>query len=97
MNTEHQIKIKINMTCVSKKHEIKTKLVQEQCLQLKITFLFFYWVELAFDREEGRNLSKFLAGGGRRLPLSPSRENPIYIYIYIYIYKRSFPTGFYIQ
>ena len=32
------IKIKINMTCVSKEYEIKT-MEQEQCLQLKMLFL----------------------------------------------------------
>ena len=43
MNTEHQLKskIKISMICVSKEYEIKTKMVQEQWLQLKMTFLFF--------------------------------------------------------
>ena len=35
------IKIKISMICVSKDYEIKTKMVQEQWLQLKMTFLFF--------------------------------------------------------
>ena len=45
------IKIKISMICVSKGYEIKTKMVQEQWLQLKITFLFFYWVELTFGGE----------------------------------------------
>ena len=33
------IKIKINITCVSKEYEIKTKMEQEQCLQLKMLFL----------------------------------------------------------
>ena len=42
------IKINNSMTGVSKEHVIKTKLVQEQCLQLKMTFLFFYCVELTF-------------------------------------------------
>ena len=35
-------KIKINMTCVSKEYEIKTKMEQEQWLQLKILFLSGY-------------------------------------------------------
>ena len=35
------IKIKINMTCVSKEYKIKT-LEQEQCLQLKMLFLLGY-------------------------------------------------------
>ena len=36
------IKIKINMTCVSKEYEIKTKMEQEQWLQLKMLFLLGY-------------------------------------------------------
>ena len=32
------IKIKLNMICVSKEHEIKTKMEQEQWLQLKMLF-----------------------------------------------------------
>ena len=36
------IKIKINMICVSKVNEIKTKMEQEQSLQLKILFLLGY-------------------------------------------------------
>ena len=36
------VKIKISMTCVSKDYEIKTKIVQEQWLQLKKTFLLGY-------------------------------------------------------
>ena len=36
------IKIKINITCVSKEYEIKTKMEQEQWLQLKILFLLGY-------------------------------------------------------
>ena len=33
------------MACVSKEFEIKTKMVEEQCLQLKM-FLLGYWVNL---------------------------------------------------
>ena len=53
MNTEHQLKskTKISMICLSKEDEIKTKMVQEQWMQLKIT-LFFYWVELTFGGRE---------------------------------------------
>ena len=36
------IKIKINMACVSKEYEIKTKMEQEQWLRLKILFLLDY-------------------------------------------------------
>ena len=36
------IKIKINMTCVSKEQKIKTKMEQEQCLQLKMLFVLGY-------------------------------------------------------
>ena len=57
------IKIKISMTCVSKEYEIKTKMVQEQWLQLKMTFLFFYWVELTFGGEERKILWEFLTSG----------------------------------
>ena len=48
------IKIKISMTCVLNEYEIKTKMVQEQWLQLKLTFLLFYWVELTFGGREER-------------------------------------------
>ena len=46
------IKIKISMICVSKEYETKTKMVQEQWLQLKMSFLSFYWVELTFGGRE---------------------------------------------
>ena len=36
------IKIKINMTCVSKEHDIKTKMEQEQWIQLKMLYLLGY-------------------------------------------------------
>ena len=35
------IKIKISMTCVSKEYEIKTKMVQQQWLQLKMFWLSY--------------------------------------------------------
>ena len=38
------------MICVSEEYEIKTKMAQEW-LQLKMTLLFFYWVELTFGGE----------------------------------------------
>ena len=40
------IKNKINMTCVSKEYEIKTKIGQEQWLQLKMLFLLGYNLKL---------------------------------------------------
>ena len=40
------------MVFVLKEYAIKTKMVQEQWLQLKMTFLFFYWVELTFGGRE---------------------------------------------
>ena len=50
------------MTCISKEYEIKTKMVLEQLLQLKVMFLFFfYWIELTFG-EEG---IKICWGGGQ--------------------------------
>ena len=36
------IKIKINMTCLYKEYEIKTKMEQEQWIQLKTLFLLGY-------------------------------------------------------
>ena len=77
------IKIKISMIGVSKEYQIKTKKVQEQWLRLKVTFLFFYWVELTFGGEGikiwwggggGGGKIKFLAGLGDS-PHRPSREN----------------------
>ena len=75
------IKIKISMICVSKEYQIKTKKVQEQWRRLKVTFLFFYWVELTFGGEGikiwwggGGGKIKFLAGLGDS-PHRPSREN----------------------
>ena len=38
------------MISVSKDYQIKTKMIQEEWLQLKMPFLFFYWVELTFAR-----------------------------------------------
>ena len=66
------IKIKISMTYVPKEYEIKTKMVQEQWLQLKVTFLLGY------------NLGNFSRWGGWKNfwlvgetpPITPSRENP---------------------
>ena len=46
------IKTKISVICVSKEYECKTKMVEEQWLQIKKTFLFFYWVELTFGGSE---------------------------------------------
>ena len=40
------IKIKIKMTYVSKKYEIKTKMEQEQWIQLKILFLLGYTLKI---------------------------------------------------
>ena len=56
MNTEHQLKskIKISMIFVSKEYEIQTKMVQEQWLHLKKTFIFFYWVEMTFGETESK-------------------------------------------
>ena len=45
MNTEHQLKPKLAWSVFQKSNEIKRKMVEEQWLQLKRTFLFFYWVE----------------------------------------------------
>ena len=42
------IKIKISMTCVSKEYEIKTKMVHEQWIQLKMLFLLGYNLKIVF-------------------------------------------------
>ena len=101
------IKIRISMICVSKDYEIKTKMVQEQWLQLKMSFLFFYWIELTFvGRGEWANF--WLVRGTHPIPTG---RKTLYIYIYItyithiihiihihiYIYKGTLPTDFYIQ
>ena len=59
-------KITIGMTCVSKEYEIKTKMVQEKWLQLKMLFLlgytlksFNWWEAIHFWRGENKNV-----GGG---------------------------------
>ena len=41
------IKINISMTCVSKEYEIKTKVVEEQWRQLKMTFSLGYNLKIA--------------------------------------------------
>ena len=66
------IKINISMTCLYKKYEVKTKMVQEQWLQLKMNFLLDYNMkivmqlgELTFGGMEsnGRNFSRWGEGG----------------------------------
>ena len=47
------IKIKINMTCLSKVYEIKTKMEQVQWLQLKMLFLLSYNLKLLLSRDWG--------------------------------------------
>ena len=49
------IKIKISMIYVSKEYEIKTKMVQEQWLQLKMMFLSFYREGMKIWRREYDN------------------------------------------
>ena len=78
------IKIKISMTRVSKEYKDETKMVQEQWLQLKMTLLFFYWVELGGRvvgrRSRGGKWANFWLVGGT-LPHTPGRVNPVYTYI----------------
>ena len=57
------------MTCASKEYEIKTKMVQEKWLQLKMVFLlgytlksFNWWEAIHFWREENKNFGV----GGRK-------------------------------
>ena len=84
------IKIKISMICVSKEYKIKTKMVQEQWLQLKMTFLFFYWVELTFG---GEGIKIWWGGGNEQIfgwwvdsPYPLNRENLVYGYYTYYTY-----------
>ena len=78
------IKIKISMICVSKEYEIKTKMVQEKWLQLKMTFLFFIGLNwLLVGREEWANFWLVWEDS----PHSEVGKPCIYIYIYIYIYS----------
>ena len=64
------IKFKISIICVSKEYEIKTKMVQEQWIQLKTTFLFFfigfYWLLVGANKNlVGTGwMSKFVVRGG---------------------------------
>ena len=86
-------KIKISMTCISKEHEIKTKMVQEQWLQLKMTVFLLVWIHFW----EGGWENFWLVGG---LSPSPHTENPVYMHKYIYniIYMyNTYYAGFYIQ
>ena len=96
------IEIKISTTCVSKEHEIKTKMVREEWLQLKMTFLFCCWVESTFGGE-GINIwwgrrwgNEQIFGWWVGLPHRPSREDPIYIYMYIYKYIYIYIYNFHI-
>ena len=56
------IKIKINITCVSKGYKIKTKMEQKQWLQLKMLFLLGYDLKNVVYGEGGRTL--LLLGDG---------------------------------
>ena len=81
------IKTKISMICVLKEYEVKTKMVQEQWLQLKRFLLG--WIDFRWERIKiwwwGGEWANFLLVGW--LPHPPSRENPV----------QTLPTGFYIQ
>ena len=84
------MKIKINMTCVSKEYEIETKMEKEQQLQLNMLFLVFSgegsWFLLVrvYWWGESTGLGEFSKWReGERFwvvrgisPPSPSRENP---------------------
>ena len=84
VNTEHQLKSKLAWS-VFQEYEIKTKMVQEQWLQLKMTFLFFIGLNwLLVGREEWANFWLVWEDS----PHSEVGKPCIYIYIvYIYIYS----------
>ena len=82
------MKIKIGITCVYKRYEVKREIVQQQRLQLKMKFLLGYSLKLLFSGE--MNLCRwvacwgsgfFLVGGWANIllvgefPNPPSREN----------------------
>ena len=56
-------------------YEISTKMVQEQWLRLKLTVLFFYWVELTFGGREwkfgGEGVSEQIFGLWEDSPIPP--------------------------
>ena len=60
------IKIKINLTCVSKEYEIKTKFEQEQWLQLKLLFLLGYDLKIVVNWE-GKLTFGARGGGGAKI------------------------------
>ena len=90
MDTEHQLKSKL-VWSMFQEYEIKTKMVQEHWLQLKMTFLFFllgwanfWWQWTKNWWGEGEWANFWLVGG---LPHPPSRKHPV----------KTLPTGLYIQ
>ena len=85
------IKIKISMTCVSKGYEIKTKMVQEQWLQLKMTFFlgynlnnFNWWGRIDFWWGGNKNLvgevywGEIFPGGGEWTNFQLVEETPLH-------------------
>ena len=88
------IKIKINMTCVSKEHDIKTKMEQEQWIQLKMLYLLGYNLKIVIwwgggdkylvrGESTGGKMSKFSAGGGPPpIPSSPAGKTLITVLLY---------------
>ena len=84
------IKIKIIMICVSEEYEIKTKMVQEQWLQLKMTFLFFFiglnWLLVGGNKNlVGRGwMRKFLVGG--ETPPFPQYGKPCINFANMFLY-----------
>ena len=90
------IKIKINMTCVSKEHDIKTKMEQEQWIQLKMLYLLGYNLKIVIwwgggdkylvrGESTGGKMSKFSAGGGPPpIPSSPAGKTLITVLLYFF-------------
>ena len=82
------------MICVSKEYEIKTKMVQEQWLQLKMTFLFFYWVELTFGGREkfgGEGVNEQIFGWWVDSPISPVGKTLYKLCQQVFVYNEEAP------
>ena len=55
------------MTCVYKEYEIKTKMVQEQLLQLRMKFLFVYNMKTVIYLRGNKNLVGESTGENRQI------------------------------
>ena len=69
-------------------------MVQEQWLQLKMTFLFFYWVELTFGGKEkfgGEGVNEQIFGRWVDSPISPVGKTLYKPCQQVFIYNKEAP------